>query len=87
MSKETDAGIIIDRLLREAGWDIENKSQVSTEEPTADGRTDYLLKDSRTRPLAIVEAKCFTVDPYSTKDQTRGYAQSLPVHFILLSNA
>ena len=31
MSKETDARIVIDRLLREAGWDIENKSQVSTE--------------------------------------------------------
>lgn len=50
MSKETDARIIIDRLLREAGWDIEHKSQVSTEEPAADGRADYLLKDSRTRP-------------------------------------
>ena len=32
MSKETEARIIIDRLLREAGWDIENKSLVSTEE-------------------------------------------------------
>ena len=30
--KETDARIIIDRLLREAGWDIEDKNQVSTEE-------------------------------------------------------
>jgi type I restriction enzyme R subunit len=86
MSKETDARIIIDRLLREAGWDIENKSQVSTEEAAADGRADYLLKDTRTRPLAIVEAKRFTVDPYSAKDQARDYAQSLPVHFILLSN-
>ncbi len=33
MTRETDARIIIDRLLREAGWDIENKSRVSTEEP------------------------------------------------------
>jgi len=85
MSKETDARIIIDRLLRETGWDIENKSQVSTEEPAADGRAEYLLKDSRTRPLAIVEAKRFAVDPYSAKDQAREYAQSLPVHFVLLS--
>lgn len=86
MSKETDVRIVIDRLLREAGWDIENKSRVSTEEPTAEGRADYLLKDSRTRPLAIVEAKRFSIDPYSAKDQAREYAQSLPVHFILLSN-
>ncbi len=86
MSHETDARIIIDRLLREAGWDIEDKSQVSTEEAAADGRADYLLKDSRTRPLAVLEAKRFAIDPYAAKDQARAYAQSLPVHFVLLSN-
>lgn len=41
MATEADTRIIIDRLLREAGWDIENKSFVSTEEPSADGRADY----------------------------------------------
>ncbi|MEK7242582.1 MAG: type I restriction enzyme HsdR N-terminal domain-containing protein, partial [Thermodesulfobacteriota bacterium] len=63
-----------------------NKAQVSTEEPSADGRADYLLKDSRTRPLAVIEAKRFAVDPYSAKDQAREYAQSLGVHFVILSN-
>ncbi len=29
MSKEADARIVIDRFLREAGWDIEEKSQDS----------------------------------------------------------
>jgi len=46
MSKETDARVVIDRLLREVSW---VKSQLSTEEPAADGRADYLLKDSCTR--------------------------------------
>jgi hypothetical protein len=46
MSNEPDARIIIDRLLREADWDIEDKAQVSTEEAAADGRADYVLKDS-----------------------------------------
>jgi hypothetical protein len=46
MSNETDARISIDRLLRDADWDIEDKEQVSTEE-VADGRADYVLKDSR----------------------------------------
>lgn len=78
--------MVIDRLLRNAGWDIENKSRVSTEEPTKDGRADYLLKDSRTQPLAIVEAKKFFIDPYSAKEQAKSYAVDLGVHFILLSN-
>jgi type I site-specific restriction endonuclease len=42
MPTEADARIVVDRLLRQAGWDIEDKSQVSTEEPAADGRADYL---------------------------------------------
>ncbi|MBI2447420.1 MAG: DEAD/DEAH box helicase family protein, partial [Candidatus Omnitrophica bacterium] len=84
--KETDARIVIDRLLREAGWDIENKAQVSTEEPTRDGRADYLLKNTRTQPLSIVEAKRFSLDPYSAKKQAEEYARSLDVPFIILSN-
>lgn len=86
MPNETDARIVVDRLLREAGWDIENKSQVSTEEPSKDGRADYLLKNSRTQPLAIVEAKKFSIDPYSAKEQAKSYAASLDAPFIILSN-
>lgn len=86
MDRETDARIVIDRLLREARWDIENKSQVSTEEPAKDGRADYLLKNTRTQPLAIVEAKRFSIDPYGAKKQTESYARSLCVPFIILSN-
>lgn len=44
MSNESHARIVIDRLLREAGWDIENPGIVSTEEPAADGRTDYPME-------------------------------------------
>ena len=75
LHKETDARIRIDRLLREAGWDIEDKNQVSTEEAAADGRADYLLKDTQSRPLAIVEAKRFSVDPNRAQDQVKEYAK------------
>jgi hypothetical protein len=61
MPNETDARIIIDRLLRDAEWDIEDKAQVSTEGTAADGRADYVLKDSRSRPLAVIEAKRFSI--------------------------
>jgi len=86
MSTEADARMVIDQLLKEAGWDIFNKAQVSTEEPTADGRADYLLKNTRSQPLAVIEAKRFSVDPYGAKEQAKEYAQSLGAPFVILSN-
>lgn len=86
MQKETDARIIIDRLLREAYWNIEDKSQVSTEEAAADGRADYLLKDTQGRPLAIIEAKRFSTEPNLAQEQAKEYAQSINAPYIFLSN-
>jgi type I restriction enzyme R subunit len=86
MSTEADARIVINKLLENAGWEITNKAQVSTEEPSTDGRADYLLKDSRSRPLAVVEAKRFALDPYSAKEQACAYAKSLNAPFVILSN-
>ncbi len=51
---------------------LRTSRQVSTEEAAADGRADYLLKNSRTRPLGIVETKRFSIDPYSAKDADQG---------------
>jgi type I restriction enzyme R subunit len=85
-TKETDSRIIVDRLLKEAGWDIEDKTQVTTEEATKEGRADYLLLDARGRPLAAVETKRFSRDPYSAKGQAKNYAKELQAPFIFLSN-
>lgn len=84
--RETDARMLIDRKLREAGWDIEDKNQVSTEETAETGRADYILKDSRGRAIAVVEAKRFSVDPTSAKQQALSYAESISADFIFLSN-
>ena len=86
MPTEADARMVIDQILKDAGWNIMDKSVVSTEEPTADGRADYLLKNTRTQPLAVIEAKRFSVDPYSGKEQARTYAESLAAPFVMLSN-
>ncbi len=67
MSSEATARMVIDRLLREAGWDIENPAIVSTEEAAADGRADYVLKSRHTRPLCVLESKKFSVDATSAK--------------------
>jgi hypothetical protein len=74
--RETDTRMIIDRKLREAGWDIENKNHVVTEEPTKTGRVDYLLKNRRGRPLGIIEAKRFSIEPEAAKQQALEYALS-----------
>jgi type I restriction enzyme R subunit len=84
--RESDTRIIIDRKLREVGWNIEDKNQVSTEEPSKKGRADYLLKDRRGRPLAVIEAKRFSVDPEIGKRQALEYAESFGADFIFLSN-
>jgi len=84
--READARILIDRKLREAGWDIEDKNQVSTEEIAESGRTDYILKDSRGRAIAVIEAKRFSIDPASAKQQALSYAESIKAEFIFLSN-
>ncbi|MGO9531073.1 MAG: DEAD/DEAH box helicase family protein [Syntrophobacteraceae bacterium] len=86
MSTEADARMVIDKLLEAAGWRITNKAQVSTEEAASDGRADYLLKDSRSRPLAVLEAKRFAVDPYTAKEQAKAYALTLGAPFVILSN-
>ena len=55
--RETDARILIDRKLREASWDPEDKNQVITEETSEAGRADYILKDSRGRGIAVIDRK------------------------------
>jgi len=84
--RESDTRMIIDRKLRDAGWDIENKSQVTTEESAKKGRADYLLKDRRGRPLAVIEAKRFSMDPEVGKQQALDYAKGFQAEFIFLSN-
>lgn len=85
--RESDVRMIIDRKLREAGWNIEDKNQVSTEETSQKGRADYLLKDGRGRPLAVIEAKRFSIDPEVGKQQALEYAKSFQAEFIFLSNS
>lgn len=99
---ETDARILIDGLLRAAGWDPSDKKQVRTEVRSAAapetariaeseaeyvaGRCDYVLTDSDSRPLAVIEAKRGGIDPYVAKQQALPYAKAIGAPFIFLSN-
>ena len=90
MSTEPDARIIIDKLLREAGWIMPGEDQppnVTTEIKNDAGEADYILLDSRGFPLCAIEAKRSAKSPLVGKEQARGYADSLKCRFILLSNS
>ncbi len=85
---EAFSRVVIDRKLREAGWDIENSNQVVFEDHGLAGRSDYVLKDSSGMPIAIIEAKAPTIDPYTAKKQARSYveAQYPSADYIYLAN-
>ena len=90
MSTEPDARIIIDKLLREAGWTMPGEDQppnVTTEIKNDAGEADYVLLDSKGFPLCAIEAKRSAKSPLVGKEQARGYADSLKCRFILLSNS
>ena len=55
-------------------------------EKTASGFVDYLLLDERGFPVAVLEAKAEQYEPLVAKEQTRKYARSQGVRFVILSN-
>lgn len=72
---EAFSRVVIDRKLREAGWDIEDANQVIFEDHGAAGRSDYVLKDASGMPIAVIEAKSPDIDPYTAKKQARDYVE------------
>jgi len=55
-------------------------------EKTVDGFVDFLLLDSHTFPLVVLEAKSEDKDPLVGKEQARKYALSEHARFVILSN-
>jgi type I restriction enzyme R subunit len=86
--KEAFSRVVIDRKLREAGWDIEDETQVVFEDHGAAGRSDYVLKDTKGMPLAVIEAKAPSIDPYTAKKQARDYVdlQYPQADYVYLAN-
>ncbi len=55
-------------------------------EKSASGRADYVLRDSKGRALAVIEAKKNAINPYVAKQQALPYARELGAPFIFLTN-
>ncbi|APC38881.1 type I restriction endonuclease subunit R [Clostridium estertheticum] len=75
---------LIDIMLRDAGWDINNKELVRLELPLKDhkkiggnGAADYVLFNKKAEPVAVVEAKKTSVDPIIGRQQAVEYANTI----------
>lgn len=85
---EQDARIIINRKLQEAGWELEGPSKnVLTEQHSDAGFMDYLLLDRKGGNLALIEAKKDDIDPYTAKNQAKGYAEANGCRYVFLANS
>ena len=88
--------LFIDLMLRDAGWELVGKDNVSLPNkagteievhgmPTQDvGYADYVLFASDGKPLAVIEAKRTSKDPVIGKHQAELYAQSLKAKYGVL---
>jgi type I restriction enzyme R subunit len=50
------------------------------------GRADYVLRNQKGRPIAIIEAKKNAINPYVAKQQALPYAKATGAPFIFLTN-
>ncbi|MBU5591302.1 DEAD/DEAH box helicase family protein [Clostridium sp. MSJ-4] len=75
---------LIDLMLKDAGWDINNKELVKLELPLENhkedgkkGFVDYVLFDKKGKPIAVVEAKKTSVDSIIGRQQAVEYANTI----------
>lgn len=86
---------IIDKRLKQAGWNVTDRTQVIEEffiivennvvyEPTpkyGSGYSDYVLLGKDGKPLAVVEAKKSSVDARIGEEQAKQYAYNIQKQF------
>ena len=75
---------LIDIMLKDAGWDINNKELVKLELPLENhkeqgkkGFADYVLFNKKGKPVAVIEAKKSSVDPIIGRQQAVEYANTI----------
>ena len=102
LNEEQTRNLLIDKELERRGWNLNDKSQVEeeylirfskseTNEVINDRFIDYLLYDNVGDPIAIVEAKKWSRNPYEGKKQAEEYADYIKQKtgkdcFIFLTN-
>jgi len=82
---EAFSRVLIDRALKDSGWNLLDPQQVRFEQHGSSGRADYVLTAPR-GAVCVLEAKREDLDPYDAKEQARGYAENVKAPFVILSN-
>jgi len=77
---------LIDVLLKEAGWNLENPQSIEypvqgMPNDSGNGKVDYVLWGDNGKPLALIEAKRTTKNPQDGKHQAELYANCLEAQF------
>ena len=88
---EAETRIVIDLLLRQAGWRLPGDKMPNVRAGLSirgkrNLEADYVLEDDNHFPLAVLEAKRSEIGALSGKEQAREYAKSLKAPFVILSN-
>ena len=81
-SEKETRRLFIDTMLRTAGWDptapnVSEYPVVGLPTKSGKGKADYVLWDDNGQPLAVVEAKKTTREPYQGQHQAELYADAL----------
>ena len=89
MISEAQARTIIDQQLMDVGWDPTNPQNVELEKSTDQYRFDYVLKNSKGHPLAVLEAKKPSKNNtlLTAETKTKKYAEDLKVPFVFLADS
>ena len=85
MSEKQTRQEIIDKRLKDAGWDVSNPTQVTSEHPVlhqvsasqGTGYCDYVLLGRDGIPIAVVEAKKTSTEAEAGREQAKQYADGL----------
>jgi hypothetical protein len=82
--------LLVDPLLRELGWDVENPDLVTLEDNPAESEqlsADYILKNGK-KNIAIVEAKSpnKNIEDLKYRKKASDYADYAGVRFFMLTN-
>lgn len=84
LTEEQTRRELIDVMIKQAGWNTNNKLQVKREYQVAPfpnksgkGRADYVLWDKKGQPIAVIEAKKTATDAIVGRHQGKLYADAL----------